>query len=222
MATKLELETENAELRTKYDEMQAQLQLMMKKIDSMSTSPTSSASIVDKTSLMTRKINVISLIPNPATLSTEKGGGGKTFHFPAYGSKQKIRMDDLENIVILTKQIAQETQLNLTTGELPTSFFERGEFYICDAEAVEEVGLTDCYETILDKSKIDKIVNLADDISVSLFEGANSKIKENIVTLIIDKIVGGTVYDYNRLHQISTIYGRDINEMAENVKKIKE
>lgn len=220
MATKLELETENAELRTKYDEMQVQLQLMMEKINSMSIAPTNP--VIDKTSLMTRKINVISLIPNPATLSTEKGGGGKTFLFPTYGSKQKIRMDDLENIVILTKQIAQETQLNLSGGETPSSFFERGEFYICDAEAVEELGLSDYYEDILDKTKIDEIVNLTTDLSISLFEGANTRIRENIVSLIIDKLVNGAIYDYGKLHRISEIYGRDITEMAENVKKIKE
>lgn len=205
-----ETELENETLKKQIAEMQKQFAEMQEKLNNPIQE--------NKSELYSRKINVISLLPNQASLCTERYGGGKTFVFNGYGASRKIRFDELEKLVNVTKEIATDTQLS----GIPTSFFERGEFYIADAEAVAELGLEEFYTNILDKKKIDEIVALDSEVSTHLFEGASKDIKDNIVKMIVDKIVDGYNYDLNKLSKISEIYGKDLNDLASKVKKVKE
>lgn len=195
--------TENApEAETiSVEELLKQIKELKQQIADVSDKKTNTSS----TNVSDRKVKVISLIPNQASLTTEQGGG-KQYTWNGYGSSRKIRFDDLEALVNTCKEIAIATQ---HTAE-PLSFFERGEFYICDADVVTELGLEDYYDNILDKSKIDKIVELKDDVSIELFKGANTATKERICTIIRDKIISGVEYDKNRISEIKEISGIDI------------
>jgi len=187
-------------------ELKAQVESLTKQLKNATNSTAS------KTDVTTRKVVVVSLINNQATLSTEKHGGGVKYNFPQFGSSRRIKYDDLEKIVNTCKEVATDTHTK-------DSFFERGEFWIADSDVVEELGLSDYYNTILDKKKIDEIVELKNTTAVSLFEGANPEIKETIVRLMVDKINNGKVYDLNLLHKIDVAFGKSVEELAAKTKK---
>lgn len=210
--TKAQLEQENNELKNSLSEMQEQMKMMMEQMKNIQSAPNTQYVGV-KDDITTRKIPVISLIHNPAILSTEQYGAGTPYQFPEYGTERKIKFTDLERIVNLCKTIAFDTNNE-------SSFFERGEFYICDAEAVEELGLESFYENIFTKEMVDKCIELKDETAINIFKGANDSIKESIVHAIVDNINSGGSYDLNLLAILSKAYGQDIQELAEKDKQI--
>lgn len=209
-SNKAVLEKENKELKESLAQMQEQMRQMMEQMQEMQKTKMQSNSKEDVTN---RKIPVISLLHNPAVLSTERYGAGTPYEFPTYGYERKIRYSDLEKIVALTKSIAFDTNS-------PSSFFERGDFYIADHDAITELGLDTFYENILNKTKVDQCIELKDETAINLFKGAKDSIKESIVRAIIDNINNGKQYDLNMLALLSKAYGKDVQELAEKSNQI--
>jgi hypothetical protein len=205
------LEKENKELKDSLSQMQEQMKQMMKQMQVMQSNSQKYVGVRDD--ITSRKIPVISLLHNPAVLSTERYGAGTPYEFPTYGYERKIKYTDLEKIVALTKSIAFDTNC-------PSSFFERGDFYIADHDAVVELGLDSFYETIFDKSKVDQCIELKDETAVNLFKGANDSVKESIIRAIIDNINNGKQYDLNMIAILSKAYGKDVQELAEKSNQI--
>jgi hypothetical protein len=205
------LEKENKELKDSLSQMQEQMKQMMKQMQVMQSNSPKYVGVRDD--ITSRKIPVISLLHNPAVLSTERYGAGTPYEFPTYGYERKIKYTDLEKIVALTKSIAFDTNC-------PSSFFERGDFYIADHDAVVELGLDSFYETIFDKSKVDQCIELKDETAVNLFKGANDSVKESIIRAIIDNINNGKQYDLNMIAILSKAYGKDVQELAEKSNQI--
>lgn len=208
--TKVDLEKENTELKDNLTAMQEQIKALMQELESLSA-PKRDTNTSDITR---RKVDVISLLDCPAILSTEPHGAGTVYQFAGYGTVRKIRFSDLEKIVNVTKQIAFDVGME-------ESFFERGCFYIADAEVVEELGLGQAYEKILNKSKVDEMVELKNHHAIEIFKGANESIKETVVSKIINQYNAGVKYDRNLLAELSSEYGKDIIELATQSKKIK-
>lgn len=209
--TKSQLEQENNELKNNLSQMQEQMNLMMEQMKSLQSNPIQR--LITKDDITTRKIPVISLLHNPAILSTEQYGAGTPYQFPEYGTERKIKFTDLERIVNLCKTIAFDTNND-------TSFFERGDFYICDSEAVEELGLESFYENIFTKEMVDRCIDLKDETAINIFKGANDSIKKSVIRAIIDNINNGHNYDLNLIAILSKAYGEDIQEIAEKDKQI--
>jgi hypothetical protein len=207
--TKAELEKENDTLKNSVTEMQEQMKQMMEQMKQMQNEPRYAA----QGDITTRKIPVISLLHNPAILSTERFGAGVPYEFPEYGCERKIKYTDLERIVALCKTIAFETNVEY-------SFFERGCFYIDDKEAVEELGLGSFYEKMFTKKMVDDCINLKNETVINIFKTANDTVKESIVRAIIENINKGYNYDLNLLAIFSKVYGKDIQELAEKTKKV--
>lgn len=188
--------------------MQEQLQSLMKQVEILSQSKTA----IKPSDISSRKIKVVSLMDCPLTLSTEKYGAGKQYHFPSYGSERTIRGDDLELIISTCKQIATETNT-------PLSFFEKGLIYICDEEAIKEYGLEEYYDKDLDKKGLNTIVELKSQSDVQQFANLSKDLQETVVSLIAKRINTGVNYDLNLLADVNKIYGADVNEYAQNLKR---
>lgn len=152
-----------------------------------------------------KKISVISLIPNTYILSTEENGSGKVYKFPHYGYSHKIKYDDLEQIVHLYREQA-----------------ECGYFYIDDKNAVREFGLEDEYENILNKGRMDKLIRLEDSDCVDAFINMNDDMREHIIDSIIENMKTGYNYDFNYLKQIKDETGIDIYAKYQNLNEIQK
>lgn len=149
-----------------------------------------------------KKIKCISLMQNPISVSTEPNGQGKVYYWEKYGQALLIKFDDLSDIV----------------ASYPKTM-EQGLIYITNAEAVEELGLTDEYKTIYTKDMMDSVLALNNEHAIELFEGMPTAIKESVSVEMAKRIDDGHIYDLNYLNRIKENTGYDIMNIANEIKK---
>jgi uncharacterized protein (UPF0262 family) len=153
------------------------------------------------------KVKVISLVPNQYNLSTQEDGTGKVFSFPKFGHTITMRTSDLEDVLSIEKYRTQA---------------EKGYIYICDADVVEEVGLTEEYKDILDDKAMSHVLNLVDDNAVDMFCALDSDMKESIAIHIAENLANNKPVDRNRLFNIKLKTNIDIEKMAEDLKSARD
>lgn len=205
MATKQELEKELKEKENQITEQGKELELLKQQMAQlMSMIQNQNNNIVSQSNtLSSRKIKVISLIPNELNLTTEELGAGKKFRFDRFGDEHKIRYDDLEEIVRVNRWI-----------------FEKGLAYIGDKEAIFELGLEDYYEKMLDKNGIQNIAKLENPHDVDMICNMNEIMLEKVTDLIIEDLVNGGNREWVKLAEIKNRTGIDILEKVEKLNKI--
>lgn len=150
-------------------------------------------------------VKVMSLLPYTLNLSTGKYGAGSVKKFNSFGEVKSISYRELVDII-----------------ESNPGFMESGYFYILDNRVIEQYGLKYTYDKILDKDKIEEILDTNRDTAVKLFKSANSKQQKIIVELLIDKLSDelkrsnslGKDSNLNVIEQISKISGVNILEKA--------
>lgn len=203
-----ELEQQNTELKSTLDQMQAQMQTLMEQFSAIqnTTATVSNVNPIESIISANKKIKVINLIEGELNLTTQMYGAGKPFRFPHYGYEHNIKYNDLEDIVHSHR-----------------SFAEKGFFYICDADVVDELGLEDHYKNILTQTMIEDIVNNPNESNLGLFAGANETVQDSIVDRMVDKInIHKKKYDLNIISKMNEIYGKDIVRIADQLKNIKK
>ena len=153
------------------------------------------------------KVKVISLLENQLNLSTLPSGSGKVYTFNKLGDSKIIRLQDMEDILSIVQYREQA---------------EKGYYYICDANIVEEFGLTEAYEHICTDKMIKEIETLSSDNSVDLFLGLNSTVKNSVAKKMAEDIANGVRLDRNKIEDIRVATNIDIEKMAMEFKEIKE
>jgi len=164
---------------------------------SNSVQPTSTVEPV----LKGKKIKVVSLMHYLVNLSTDPMGQGKIFVFEDYGSTIKIKFDDLEDCYASYRKT-----------------FEDGSLYIADADAVEELGLTEDYQKIYDKKTVDKIILLKTELEVDMFLNMSTDLRDSTARAIADRMVSGEKYDLNLTHRIEQEADIDFEKMVSDIK----
>jgi hypothetical protein len=141
-------------------------------------------------------ISVMSLLPYTLNLSTQGMGKGKIKKFKNFGEIKRILYSELVDIM-----------------EAHSNFVNAGYFYIMDQDVVRKHGLDDVYENILDKEKIEKILETKAEKCIDLYKTANPKQQEIIIRLLISKMKDnpGDV-NLNVIDKISKISNVDIQE----------
>lgn len=158
-------------------------------------------------------VKVMSLLPYTLNLSTGKYGAGSVKKFNSFGEVKSISYRELVDII-----------------ESNPGFMESGYFYILDNRVIEQYGLKYTYDKILDKDKIEEILDTNRDTAVKLFKSANSKQQKIIVELLIDKLSDelkrsnslGKDSNLNVIEQISKISGVNILEKAHDKNRMFE
>lgn len=154
-----------------------------------------------------KKVKVVNLLANTLNLSTMPMGMGKVFNFEKFGSMVTMKTSDLEDILSIPAYRRQA---------------EEGLFYICDSNIVDDQDLTEEYKKIYDKNTIEYIVGLTDDACVDMFVGLNDEMKDSLSTKMAEDIINGKSLDRNRLAEIQMRTTIDIEQMAKDLKDIKE
>lgn len=152
-------------------------------------------------------IEVMSLVPYKLNLSTERLGKGRQFSFSRFGEIKRILYNDLASIF-----------------ENYRTFMEQGLFYILNPKVIRKHGLDDIYEKILTKEMIEKVLNFDSKAAISLYETATDAQKEVIDSMLIKKIKDGETsdIDFNVVAKISSIGGRDIVKIANELKEMEK
>lgn len=149
------------------------------------------------------KVKVVSLVPNQYNLSTQDNGQGKTFSFPKFGHIITMRTSELEDVLSIEKYRNQA---------------EKGFIYICNADVVEELGLTEEYKTLLDEKAMSHVLKLSDDSAVDMFCTLDPEMQDSIATKIAETVADNKPVDRNRLFEIKRRTDIDIEKMAEDLK----
>ena len=153
------------------------------------------------------KVKVISLLENQLNLSTQPNGTGKIYTFSKLGDSKIIRMQDLEEILSIVQYREQA---------------ERGYYYICNADVVEEFGLTEEYEKIMNDKVLAEVETLKSDNSVDIFVGLNKTVQGSLARKMAENIANGVRLDRNKLEDIRLATDIDIEKMANDFKELKE
>lgn len=148
-------------------------------------------------------IKVMSLCPHELNLTTQSKGRGKLFTFRKMFEVKRILYRDLADIM-----------------ENHSAFLEQGLFLILDSDVVRKHGLDETYEKLLDKKKIEQVLQGNQTDAVNMFKIANPKQQKSICELIINDIVTGEPVDLNFVDRISRIVGYNLQESAENIKQL--
>ena len=124
----------------------------------------------------TRMIKVISLCPNALYLSQGERGEGKIYNFPTMGSKKMIPANILDDIV----------SSHLT-------FAEKGYFYICDKQFVEEHGLESEYQQMKSPEIITTILTQDNKTFKDVLTSCSDGQFEIILEYVVNSIVKGEI-----------------------------
>ncbi|MFZ2992526.1 MAG: hypothetical protein WA061_02310 [Microgenomates group bacterium] len=146
-------------------------------------------------------VPVMSLFMGKLNLSTEGFGKGHKYWWSEFGQKKTVPYSDLAQIIN-----AEESLLG------------KGYFYIMDERVIKKHGLTQTYESILDKKKLEQVFSLSPN-AVELYQSANQPQKDIMNTFIIQKIVKDESIDLNVVNKISKVAGFDLFSKAQELKE---
>ena len=179
----------------------AQLTQLMQKMNMQATSPVSDTE-EDKDINPNKKTKVTSLTYGYFSLYAPNRGFLK---FPNYGSTHTITYAQLIDYVNACRTAT-----------------ENGNFYIHNQDMVEDLGLAEIYEAILNDKVIDKIL-YSNDIEFSdILSNTTQTQKDSICALVCQKVYNKEMTDMSKIDEISKAIGVDIlskvNEMKDSSK----
>lgn len=201
-AIDLELEQPNDQselIKQLMAQIEAQNKAMAELQSKVATQPT--IMVQKDNNLGGKKIKCINLMHSVVNVSTEPDGVGRVYTFEKYGDYKMIKFDDLSDIV----------------SSYPYTM-EHGLIYVCDRNAVEELGLAEEYEGLYTKEVMDKIVYLREQSDVDIFLGMEKNMQESTAIEIAKLMNLNERMDYNYLREIKDETGFDIEEIAKDLK----
>ena len=148
--------------KTEVDVQSELIQKLMAQIEAQNKAMAELQAKVDSAShnMRGKKIKCINLMHCAVNVSTDVDGQGRVFTFDGYGSYKMIKFDDLSDIV----------------SAYPYTM-EHGLIYICDKEAVDELGLSDEYSKLYTKEIMDKMIYLREQTDVDMFLGMEKNLR---------------------------------------------
>lgn len=194
--TKVELEQENSEMQDRLAKMEEMIKSLA---NNQSTAQFSAPQNVGSYNVDTKKkIKVMSLYNGRLNLCTESGGRGKIYSFGKFGETKLIPSEDLTNCLNANYR-----------------FFTEGFAFVMDNGFVEENGLTESYEKIVNKETIDSILNMDRNEIDNIFQKISKIQKETICNLIIEKIVANEDINMTGVAIIAQLTGVKLYEKAQ-------
>ena len=145
------------------------------------------------------EIEVISQFVGTLALSTDGNGMGTVYRFEKFGEVQDIPFSDLKDIV-----------------KNKPSFAKEGLFYISNKEAVKKLRLTKEYEHIVNSDIFAHLLDEKSDVIIKAYENAPSLQKEQIVSMIDERLARNQEVDGNVLVKIGKLCGKDFLRVDED------
>lgn len=177
----------NEELMKQLKEMQEQLAKLKAENESLKDSQEEEEELNGDTEIM-----VISQTIGGLTISTEGNGIGTVYRFDKFGDIQDIPFSDLKEIV-----------------KNKPSFAKEGVYYIANEKAVKKLRLTSDYKNIISNDLFVHLLDENPDVVVEAYKKAPKLQKEQIISMIEDRIANKQEVDGNVLMKIGNLCGKD-------------
>ena len=201
------VDTEKDDLKSTNQELLEMIKNMKQEIDNLKKVQSAPAPIIIKDSGSgAKKIKCVSLVFNEINVATGTESDDrhkKIYNFKNHGDTKNISFDDLSDIV---------AAYPYTMGN--------GLIYICDKDAVEELGLSEEYKKLYTAEKIEEISNLSTDLDVDFFVNMEENLRDSVAQKMANGIKTGVFYDRNRLASIKSKCGVDIEQIAKDLEDI--
>lgn len=147
-------------------------------------------------------ISVMSLIDYPLNLLPQGVGGRAKHRFEKFGQTKHVLYQDILRIL----------------EEYPT-FHEKGYFAILDERVIKRHGLQEVQEKILDKEKMEKILDNSSKDSFSLFKMASLEQQQTIIGMLTRRVFDSPDnVDMNLIDQVSRFSKVNILKNVEEMK----
>ena len=179
----------SAELMKKLEEMQAQINAL--KAENSSLKAKEEIEEAEELNGDT-EIVVISQFVGKLVISTLGNGSGTVYRFEKFGDIQDIPFSDLKEIVKNKPHFAKE-----------------GLFYIANEQAVKKLRLTKDYEHIINNKIFANLLDEKSDVVIKAYESAPRLQKEQIVSMIEERLAANKEVDGNVLVKIGKLCGKD-------------
>ena len=124
---------------------------------------------------------------------------GTVYRFAKFGDVQDIPFSDLKDIVKNKPNFAKE-----------------GLFYIANKEAVKKLRLTKEYEHIVNNDIFAHLLDENSDVIIKAYENAPTLQKEQIISMIDERLARNQEVDGNVLVKIGKLCGRDFLRVDED------
>ena len=125
--------------------------------------------------------------------------------FPNYGSYHTVSYAQLVDYVNACRTAA-----------------ENGNFYIHNQDMVDDLGLAEVYETLLNDKIVDKIL-YSNDLDVKdILSNTTASQKQNICSLVCDKVYNRELTDMAKIDDIGKAIGIDILKKVNEMKETSE
>lgn len=175
-------------------ELQEQLAILMEENKKLKAQKEAKQEEVEQEEEITydTDIEVISQTVGKLVVSTEGNGSGTVYRFEHFGEIQDIPFGDLKDIVKNKPRFAKE-----------------GAYFICNPNAVKKLRLGTQYKNLIDERTFSHLFEQNSNTIISLYESAPKMQREQIVSLIEDKIDKGIEVDGNVLIKIGRLCGKD-------------
>lgn len=147
------------------------------------------------------KVKVVSLIENQLNLPVPNSN--RVYTFAKFGHTNIIKLQDLEDIMGNARFREQA---------------ERGYFYICDNDIVEELGLDEEYKTLNDEHTMRLVRELKGDDCVDLFCGLDKSMQESLATKIAEEMANNKPFDLNVVDAIYRRTDIDIKKLSDDIR----
>ena len=183
-------------------ELLKKLEEMQKQINELKTENQALKNDTDETNEELNgdtEIEVVSQFVGKLALSTDGNGMGTVYRFEKFGDVQDIPFSDLKDIVKNKPKFAKE-----------------GLFYIANEEAVKKLRLSKDYEHIVSNDIFAHILDEDSDVVIKAYKNAPKLQKEQIVSMIDDRLAKNQEVDGNVLVKIGKLCGRDFLRVEED------
>lgn len=145
------------------------------------------------------EIVVISQFVGRLVISTLGNGSGTVYRFEKFGDIQDIPFSDLKEIVKNKPNFAKE-----------------GLYYIANEQAVKKLRLTKDYEHIVNNDIFSHLLDEKSDVIIKAYEDAPKLQREQIVTMIEERLANKKDVDGNVLLKIGKLCGKDFLRVEED------
>lgn len=125
--------------------------------------------------------------------------------FPKYGSYHTVSYAQLVDYVNACRAAA-----------------ENGNFYIHSREMVEDLGLAEAYETLLNDKLIEKLLDSDELKARDILPNVSQTQKDNICRLVCEKIYNKEIVNIDKIDEISKAIGVDILKKVNEMKDVNE
>ena len=187
------------DLEKKNEELMAKLSQMMDLVSQLQTQTETPKPNNNGGLQGNQKVRCYNLTHSMLSIAGNLEGTAKPRLFEKYGDSQLVRISELEEVYNAMPRV-----------------LENGLLYIADERVYDYFGIDT--EKIYTKSVIDKVAKLETDEDLEILLGLDKIRFDSIVSTIIENMVNGKGYDFNKLYRIKTEKDVDIAKIVEDAK----